>query len=114
MTVTAVSERNPSVKTKLISAIVRADRLETVEERLKREGVEGISVSSVKGFGEYANFFTHDWLVRHSRIEVFAADAEAPGVVRAIHEEAHTGASGDGVIAVLPVERYVRIRNDPD
>jgi len=67
-------------------------------------------VTHVKGFGEYANFFRHDWLVMHERIEIFTDEAMAEVIVAAIIDVAHTGTAGDGVIAVLPVEEFVRIR----
>lgn len=62
-----------------VTAIIRTDALERVEDRLVREGVKGVSGSYVKGYGEYKNFFTHDWLSRHVRIEIYtAADARTP------------------------------------
>lgn len=93
-----------------VTAIIRRDALEAVETRLKQVGVRGVTVSTVKGFGEYANFFSHDWTVTHARIEIFIAEDEADRIVAAIQETAKTGAAGDGVIAVLPVKRLVRIR----
>jgi nitrogen regulatory protein P-II 1 len=104
-----------------VTAIVRADLLEKVEQRLKKMGVKGVSITQVKRFGEYANFFRHDWLVRHARIEIFAKKERAEELARAIAEEAHTGLPGDGIIGLLPVEEIIRIRtqsgfgsDDPD
>lgn len=54
-----------------VTAIIRSSSLQQVEERLQAMNVKGMSVSNVKGYGEYANFFTHDWQVTHSRIEIF-------------------------------------------
>lgn|SRR5574341_134215 len=93
-----------------VTAIIRSDSLEAVEERLKQMLVKGLTVTHVKGYGEYANFFSHDWLVRHSRIEIFAEKARAEEIVRAIIETAHTGMEGDGLVAILPVEKIFRIR----
>lgn len=93
-----------------VVAIVRRDALEPVEARLVRLGVKGISVSTVKGFGEYANFFTHDWFVTHVRIEIFTEAARAREIAEAIMSAAQTGAEGDGIVAVLPVAEMYRIR----
>lgn len=94
-----------------ITAIIRRAALEAVETRLKQVGVPGITVSTVKGFGEYANFFTHDWMVSHARIELFVAADEGDAIIAAIRETAATGEAGDGIIAVLPVNRLIKIRS---
>jgi len=93
-----------------VTAIIRSSSLKQVEERLQALDVKGLSVSNVKGYGEYANFFTHDWQIRHSRIEIFTEKSNAEGIALAIMETAHTGKAGDGFIAVLPVEKVYRIR----
>ena len=94
-----------------ITAVIRRDALESVETRLKQVGVPGITVSTVKGFGEYANFFSHDWMVSHARIELFVAADQADAIIAAIRETAGTGEAGDGIIAVLPVNRLIKIRS---
>jgi len=93
-----------------IVAIVRGSQLGQVEERLKQLGVKGITVSLVKGYGEYANLSRSDWMVDNARIEVFAALGEADDIVTAILEAAHSGCAGDGLVAVMPVEKLYRIR----
>lgn len=93
-----------------ITAILRTDRLEAVERQLQSIGVDGISVSHVKGFGEYANFYTRDWLVRYARIEIFAHGGQADEIADEIIRTAQTGSAGDGIVAILPVERVLRIR----
>jgi nitrogen regulatory protein P-II 1 len=72
--------------------------------------VRGITVTKVKGFGEYANFFEHDWEVGHARIEIFLRQERVTEIVNAIIVEARSGISGDGIIAVTPVEAVYRIR----
>lgn len=94
-----------------LTAIVRRDALERVERRLQELGVEGISVAAVKGYGEYANFFRHDWLVPHARIEIFTAPGRAREIAEAIMSVAHTGTPGDGLVAILPVAEIYRIRD---
>lgn len=93
-----------------VTAIVRRERLEDVERRLIEIGVAGVTVTAVKGFGEYANFFRGDWLVPHVRLEIFTLAERAEALARAILDAASTGCAGDGVIAILPVEEVIRIR----
>jgi nitrogen regulatory protein P-II 1 len=93
-----------------VTAIIRSDTLDRVEERLQNIGVKGLTVTNVKGFGEYANFFTHTWLVTHSRIEIFTEKNRAEQIAGAIMQAAHTGGAGDGIVVLLPVEKVFRIR----
>jgi len=93
-----------------ITAIIENQRLEAVERRLEEVGVGGVTVSKVKGYGDYRNFYTRDWMTSHSRIEIFTDAGRADEIARAIMDAAHTGLSGDGIVVVLPVERVYRIR----
>lgn len=106
---------------KLILAMVRRDRLEPIERKLREAGVERVDVSNVKGYGEYRNFFSSDWMGEEVRIEVFPRQHKAASVVQAIIDGAHTGMPGDAVVAVLPVStrggdrhtiRVVRVHGD--
>lgn len=96
---------------KTITAIIRSDRLEAVENRLKGPDTPGITVDHVKGYGEYANFFTRDWMSRYARIEIIAEARRARSIVKAIVEVVHTGTPGDGIVYVVPVEQLERIRD---
>jgi len=96
---------------KKIVAIIRGDRLQEVEERLKDLQVNGISVTRGKGYGEYANFFSSDWCVTHARLEIYCEASRANGIIRAIMDAAHTGSAGDGIVALIPVEQLYRIRS---
>jgi nitrogen regulatory protein P-II 1 len=93
-----------------VVGFIRHDRLDQVEERLQNMQVKGLSVSQVKGFGEYADFFSHTWMVRHARMEILVGEDRVDEIVKAILETAQTGVSGDGLVAVLPVEKVYRIR----
>ena len=93
-----------------VTGIIRAVVLDKVEKRLLREGVAGMSVTKVEGCGELKDFFVKDWLVTHARFEVFTPAADAERIARAIAEEAHSGESGDGVVAILPVQVVFKIR----
>ena len=93
-----------------VTAIFRPDRLEAVEEKLRNMNVPGVSVSKVKGYGEYANFYEADWMCDHVRIEVFIGKDRAEAIAEAIVDVANTGLDGDGIVAVLPVESVYHIR----
>jgi nitrogen regulatory protein P-II 1 len=96
--------------TRLIVANFPRDKLEDVEKRLERTGVERINVSKVKGFGEYHNFFAPNWLNEEVRVEIFTNKDEVETIVSAIMDVAHTGLPGDGVVAVVPIEKLYLIR----
>lgn len=93
-----------------VTAIIRPDSLEKVERALHALSVPGVSVTRVKGYGEYANFYATDWMVAHARVEVFIGQHRAEEVARAIMDAAHSGMEGDGIVAVLPVESVYHIR----
>lgn len=93
-----------------VTAIFRCDSCEKVEQRLQEIGVHGFSISKVKGYGEYADLYSHDWLVTHARIEIFTEESKVEEIAETIIEAAHIGVEGDGIIAVLPVEKLYRIR----
>jgi nitrogen regulatory protein P-II 1 len=95
---------------KKITAIIRSRLLEDVEERLKKIGVKGLTVTRVKGYGESKSIWADDWLGTHARIEIFAKKTKADQITSAIMEVAHTGGPGDGIICILPVEKILRIR----
>lgn len=95
---------------KTIVAFVRNETWGRVEARLIDLRVRGLSASPVKGYGEYANFLNPDWTVTHTRLELFTEDSRVDEIVDAIMESSHTGMAGDGIVAVMPVERLYRIR----
>lgn len=95
---------------KKVTAIISTSSFKRVEEKLVHMGVKGMTVGHVMGFGEFANYFARDWLVSHVRIEIFSEKDRAEGIARAIVETAHTGSPGDGLVAILPVEKILRIR----
>ena len=99
---------------KLIIAIIRRDKLELVEQKLKDTGVERINVTKVKGYGEYHDFFSRDWMVEEVKLEIFTRKDEVETVTEAIMDAAHTGLPGDGVIAVVPIEKLFLIRTQSE
>ena len=102
---------------KKVEAIIKPFKLEEVKEALTTVGVQGITVSEVKGYGRQKG---HSELYRGAeyvvdflpkiKLEVVVPDALVSDVVKAIQEAAHSGRVGDGKIFVLPVEEAVRIR----
>lgn len=93
-----------------ITAIIRSFKLDQVERCLQDIGVKGVSVSRVKGYGEHKNFFRRDWMEAYVRIEIFCCVTRTEEIVQAIINTAHSGFSGDGIIAITPVEKIFRIQ----
>ncbi len=99
---------------KKVTAIVICEKLKAVEEALIGIGVGGVSISEVRGYGEYHNFYQADMMSCHARIEVFCLASRADAIVHAIMDAAHLGQPEDGIVAVLPVEQLYRIRTKSD
>ena len=102
---------------KLIMAIIKPFKLDDVREALTPLGVQGLTVSEVKGFGRqkgqteiYRGAEYHVSFLPKVKIEVAVPSDIADQVVEAIVKAAHTGKIGDGKIFVLDIERAVRIR----
>lgn len=93
-----------------ITAIITSESLEHTAEALRGIGVHGISITHVMGHGEYANFYAKDLCCKHARIEIFTHQTKADEIATTIMNAAHTGLAGDGIVAILPVERVYRIR----
>ncbi len=102
---------------KKIEAIIKPFKLDNVKEALEEIGVQGITVSEVRGFGRQKGHtevyrgaeYVVDLLPK-LKIEVVIAESLTRPVVEAIQKAAHTGKIGDGKIFVLPVEDVLRIR----
>ncbi len=102
---------------KMIEAIIKPFKLDEVKEALNGIGVEGITVSEVKGFGRQKG---HTELYRGAeyvvdfipkvKLEIAVADELVPKVVETIAASAKTGRIGDGKIFILPLEEAIRIR----
>ncbi len=104
---------------KLIIAIIKPFKLEEVKAALTEVGVEGMTVTEVKGFGRQKGHqeiyrgseYTVDFLPK-VKIEVAVSSAMAPKAVEAIKKAGKTGKIGDGKIFVLDLEEVIRIRTD--
>ena len=93
-----------------ITAIVRPAAVSDIEDLLHREGIPGMSIGHVKGYGDYADFYRNDWMVSHVRIEIFIAESLAEQIAEKIMNVAYTGLEGDGLVAILPVSAIYHIR----
>ena len=104
---------------KLIVAIIKPFKLEDVKEALAAAGIEGMTVTEVKGFGRQKGHteiyrgseYTVDFLPK-VKVEVAVSDEVAGKTIEAIAKAAKTGKIGDGKIFVVPLEEVVRIRTD--
>ncbi len=102
---------------KLVTAVVKPFKLDDVREALSEIGVQGITVTEVKGFGRQKGHtelyrgaeYVVDFLPK-VKIEVAIADSAADQVIEAISNAANTGKIGDGKIFVSPLEQVIRIR----
>jgi len=102
---------------KKIEAIIKPFKLDEVKEALTKGGVEGMTVSEVKGFGRQRG---HTELYRGAeyvveflpkvKLEVLVADERAAAVAKIIEDAARSGQIGDGKIFIVPVEEALRIR----
>ena len=104
---------------KKIEAIIKPFKLEEVKDALGEIGVEGMTVSEVKGFGRQKGHteiyrgseYTVDFLPK-IKIEMVIADKQVEAAVEAIVKSAKTGKIGDGKIFVTPIDEAIRIRTE--
>lgn len=102
---------------KLITAIIKPFRLDSVKEALQSIGVDGMTVSEANGFGRQKGHvevyrgaeYTVD-LVPKVRVEVLSEDEDSDRIVDAIVMAARTDKIGDGKVWVVPVDSVVRVR----
>ena len=104
------TKRETAMELKLVVGIIRPGALEPVEKRLQEIGVRGLTVMRGKGYGAYANFFARDWLVDQVKLEIYVERDRADSVAQAILDAAYTGSTGDGIVAILPVEKVLSVR----
>jgi nitrogen regulatory protein P-II 1 len=104
---------------KKIEAIIKPFKLEDVKEALAAVGIQGMTVTEVKGFGRQKG---HTEIYRGSeytvdfrpklKLEIVLSDNTVEAAINAILKTAKTGKIGDGKIFVLPLEEVIRIRTD--
>ena len=104
---------------KLITAIIKPFKLEDVKEALAEIGIEGMTVTEVKGFGRQKGHteiyrgseYTVDFLPK-IKVEVVLADSMVENATAAVVKAAKTGKIGDGKVFVYMIEEAIRIRTD--
>lgn len=102
---------------KQVTAIIKPFKLDEVREALAEVGVNGLTVTEVKGFGRQKGHtelyrgaeYVVDFLPK-IRVEMVVADTLVDDVIEAVLKAARTGKIGDGKIFVSPVEQAIRIR----
>ncbi len=102
---------------KLVTAVIKPFKLDDVREALSEIGVQGVTVTEVKGFGRQKGHtelyrgaeYVVDFLPK-VKLEVAIADKMVDQVIEAITKSANTGKIGDGKIFVAPLEQVIRIR----
>jgi nitrogen regulatory protein P-II 1 len=102
---------------KKVEAIIKPFKLDEVKESLSAIGIQGITVSEVKGFGRQKGHtelyrgaeYVVDFLPK-VKLEIIVRDEQVADVVETIEKAAKTGRIGDGKIFVLPIDEVVRIR----
>jgi nitrogen regulatory protein P-II 1 len=102
---------------KKIEAIIKPFKLDEVKDKLNEIGVQGITVSEVKGFGRQKGHtelyrgaeYVVDFLPK-IKLEIVISDKLTDQVIEAILSSAQTGRIGDGKIFIIPVDEAVRIR----
>ncbi len=102
---------------KKVEAIIKPFKLDDVKEALKDIGVQGLTVTEVKGFGRQKGHtelyrgaeYVIDFLPK-IKLEIIVVDDIVPKVIEVIMDSAKTGKIGDGKIFILPMEEVIRIR----
>ncbi|MBI3617758.1 MAG: P-II family nitrogen regulator [Candidatus Omnitrophica bacterium] len=94
---------------KKIEAIVRKEKFEEVCKVLEKSGIGGMTVTEARGFGHHRN-----GLKDKVKIEIYADEFQVDKVVEMIRRAAKTGTTGDGKVAVMPLDNIYRIRTGED
>jgi nitrogen regulatory protein P-II 1 len=102
---------------KKVEAIIKPFKLDEVKESLSAVGIQGLTVSEVKGFGRQKGHtelyrgaeYVVDFLPK-VKLEIIVRDEQVSEVVETIEKAAKTGRIGDGKIFVLPIDEIIRIR----
>jgi nitrogen regulatory protein P-II 1 len=102
---------------KLVTALVKPHKLDEIKDALQELGVQGLTVSEVRGYGRQRGHtevyrgaeYTVEFVPK-VKLEILAGDGQVDDVIDAVVKHARTGQVGDGKVFVTPVDRIVRIR----
>ena len=109
--------KNRGLYMKLVTVLIKPFKLEEVREALSDLGLQGLTVTEVRGFGRQrgrtelyrgAEYVVD--LVPKLKLEIAATDAQVEAIIEAVMAAAHTGKTGDGKIFVSRLEQVIRIR----
>ena len=109
--------KNRGLYMKLVTVLIKPFKLEEVREALSDLGLQGLTVTEVRGFGRQrgrtelyrgAEYIVD--LVPKVKLEIAAPEEQVEAIIEAVMVAAHTGKTGDGKIFVCPLEQAVRIR----
>jgi len=111
------SELTTGGEMKKIESIIKPFKLDEVKNALTKIGVQGMTITEVKGFGRQKGHtevyrgaeYTIDFIPK-IKIDLIVSDELVPGVIEALERAARTGKIGDGKIFLSPVEEVIRIR----
>ncbi len=93
---------------KKLECIIRPEKLEDVKAALRKTGIGGMSISKIAGFGKSRAIGRGS--VDKMRLSIYVDDFQAKSIVEIIMKAAYTGSTGDGKIAIIPLEEIYRIR----
>ena len=119
VTLAGRAQHKQIIKMKKIEAIIKPFKLEEVKDALSEIGIEGMTVSEVKGFGRQKGHteiyrgseYTVDFLPK-IKIELVIGESQKDAAVAAIVKAAKTGKIGDGKVFICPIDEAIRIRTD--
>ncbi|MBI4487745.1 MAG: P-II family nitrogen regulator [Deltaproteobacteria bacterium] len=96
---------------KMIWAVVRSDKVDSIARRLKQIGVSGCTVTRVRGYGEEWHLYEPLIHGGHHKLEAIVEDDQADNVVKEIVEHATTGLEGDGILSIFDLSSVVNIHS---
>jgi nitrogen regulatory protein P-II 2 len=103
---------------KLVVALERPERLDSIQDALNKCGINQMTVSKAAGNGKerrwtliYRSTVLHETFIPKLRLEIAVEDSSVEAAIEAIKSQAKTDQAGDGVIFVLPLEKFVQIRS---
>jgi nitrogen regulatory protein PII len=118
-TISTAKKESAKYRMKKIEAIIKPFKMEEVKEALAEVGIQGMTVSDVKGFGRQKGHteiyrgseYTVDFLPK-VKFEVVVSEEQVELAVNAILRSARTGKIGDGKIFIIPIDSAIRIRTE--
>ncbi|MDD5194256.1 MAG: P-II family nitrogen regulator [Candidatus Omnitrophica bacterium] len=95
---------------KKVECIIRPENLKKLTDELLLEGIAGLTVTEVKGFGREVTRPENYLFLPKTKLEMYVTDSQAEDAVKVITRHCNDGKFGSGKIAILPMEDCVRIR----